>query len=163
MGGINRGKQFEQKFRENCAQIPGISIDRLPDQFNGLKNSSNICDFICYKYPSLAYMEVKSCYGNTFPLHNLSQYERLLSKKNIRGVHPTVIVWFIDHDKVIAFPIHAVEQMHKDGLKSINIKNYMIYDHLDIPSVKRRILMDSDYRVLFETFKKEDEEIDENG
>ena len=163
MGGINRGKQFEQKFRENCQQIAGMSIDRLPDQFNGLKNSSNICDFVCYRYPSLAYVEVKSCYGNTFPLHNLAQYERLLGKKGIKGVHPTVVVWFIDHDKVIAFPITSIEQMYKDNLKSINVKTYAEYSHVDIPSKKRRVLMDSDYTILFDNFKKEDMEVDING
>ena len=163
MGGVNRGKQFEAKFRENCLKIPGMSVDRLPDQFNGFKNSSNICDFVCYKFPSLAYVELKSCYGNTFPLHNLRQYEQLLSKKCIKGVHPTVIIWFIDHDKIIAFPIETIEQMYAEDLKSINIKTYMNYNHLEIPTIKRRILLDGDYGVLFEHFRIKDMEANIDG
>ena len=153
---INRGKQFEQRFKEDCLKIPGISIDRLPDQFNGFKNSSNICDFICYRFPSEAYIEVKSCYGNTFPLHNLTQYDRLLAKKGIRGVHPTVIIWFIDHDCIIAFPIDSIEQMHKDGLKSVNIKTYATYEHFVIPTHKRVVLLEGNYAALFDKFKEQD-------
>lgn len=153
---INRGKQFEAKFRENCLRIDNISVDRLPDQFNGFKNSSNICDFVCYKFPSHVYIELKSCYGNTFPLGNLRQYEQLLSKKGIKGVHSIVIVWFIDHDIIIAFPIESIEQMLKEGLKSINIRTYAQYEHIVIPTVKRRVLLDGDYNVLFDKLREQD-------
>ena len=46
--------------------------------------------------------------------------------------------------------------MKKDGLKSINIKTYETYEHIDIPSIKRRVFMDSDYTIMFEKFKEED-------
>ena len=153
---ISRGKQFEAKFKENCLKIPNLSIDRLPDQFNGFKNSVNICDFVCYRYPSLVYVELKSCMGNTFSLNNLRQYESLLSKKGIKGIHPTVIIWFIEHDKIIAFPITSIEKMKKEGKKSINIKAYLQYECTDIPVRKRRVLLDGDYVVLFDKLKEQD-------
>ena len=132
---------------------------RLPDQFNGRKNSSNISDFIVYKYPSVYYLEAKSRHGNVFSLSDFCQYERLLGKSGIRGVHPCVILWFTDHDKVIFFPIEAIKKMKEDGLKSINIKTYDQYDHIDIPSKKKRVFMDSDYRPMLEYCKKLDEEV----
>ena len=48
--------------------------------------------------------------------------------------------------------------MKEDGLKSINIKTYEQYPHIDIPSVKKRVFMDSDYSVIFDTLKELDNE-----
>lgn len=153
----NYGKKFEEKFKENMLKVPGVCLDRLPDQFTGYKNtSSNISDFLCYRYPNLAYIEVKCCYGNTFNFANLRQYDKLLAKKGIKGVHAIVIIWFIDHDKVIAFPIETIEKMKIDKLKSINIKTYQNYSCIDIPSQKKRVFMDSDYRYLFDYLRQVD-------
>lgn len=147
---VNYGKAFEEKFKSDISKIDGVSVLRLPDQFNGYKNSSNISDFIVYKFPVIIYLELKCRYGNTFSINDLTQYDRLILEKGKKGVFPLVIVWFIDHDKVIAFPIETIEQMKKEGLKSINIKTYNNYDCLEIPSIRKRVFMDSDYRYLFE-------------
>lgn len=64
-------------------------------------------------------------------------------------------MWFIDYDKVICFPIESLEKMKQDGLKSINIKTYENYPHIDIPSIKKRVFMDSDYTILFKELDKE--------
>lgn len=48
--------------------------------------------------------------------------------------------------------------MQLDGLKSIHINTYNQYEHIDIPSKKKRVFMDSDYRPMFEYCKKLDEE-----
>lgn len=38
--------------------------------------------------------------------------------------------------------------MKKDGKKSINIKDSMLYNSVEIPSIKKRTFLDSDYSVL---------------
>ena len=101
----NRGKQFEQKFfRDFKTSFPGGTIDRIYDTTNGYKTISNISDFIGYVYPNILYLECKSHQGNTFPLINLTQYEKLKSKVGIKGVRAGVILWFIDHDRVCRGP-----------------------------------------------------------
>ena len=73
----------------------------------------------------------------------------MLAKKDIKGVFPYVIIWFIDHDKVLAFNIKDIELMKKDKLKSINIKTYDNYNHIDIPVQKKRVLVTCDYSEFF--------------
>ena len=90
-------------------QVPGISIDRLYDVQAGFKNISNISDIIFYRYPFICYGEIKSHKGNTFPIANLTQYEKLLAKKGIKGVRAGVILWFIEKDKVCWVPIETFE------------------------------------------------------
>lgn len=159
----NKGKAFEQKLREDFLKIPGSSIDRLYDPVGGLHGINNICDFIGYVFPCIYYLECKSIQGNTFPLKNLKQFDKLKSKKFIKGVRAGVVIWYINHDRVIYVPIITFEKIKNDGLKSIGIKTidrdkYFI---LDIPSVKKRVFMDSDYSVLGTI--PEDEEIDLYG
>lgn len=156
----NKGKQFELKVRECLRQVPGISIDRLYDVQAGFKNISNISDIIFYRYPFICYGEIKSHKGNTFPIANLTQYEKLLAKKGIKGVRAGVILWFIEKDKVCWVPIETFEQLVLDGKKSVNInmlesKDYKIFE---IPSIKKRVFMDTDYTKLFEYWEKEFEE-----
>lgn len=153
---VNRGKQFEIKLREDWKTTmedqacPDSFITRLPDALSGYRGSSNVSDFIAYKYPDLFLLEAKSTHGNTFPFTNFRQYDKLLEYKGIKGLHPGVVIWFIDHDKVIYVPILSAEKMKLDGKKSINIKMLDSDDYylLDIPSVKKRVFMDSDYRIL---------------
>lgn len=109
----------------------------------------NISDFIGYYYPNIFYLELKSHLGNTFPLSNLSQYDKLLPKVGINGVRVGVIIWFIDHDKIYYVPISTIKQMKDDGKKSVNIKDIDTYRIIEIPSIKKRVFLDSDYSVLF--------------
>lgn len=147
----NRGKQFEQKFfRDFKTSFPGGTIDRIYDTTNGYKTISNISDFIGYVYPNILYLECKSHQGNTFPLINLTQYEKLKSKVGIKGVRAGVILWFIDHDRVCYVPISTIMQLKKDEKKSVNVKmlDDQSYNIIEIPSVKKRVFLDSDYTVL---------------
>lgn len=146
---INRGKQFEQKFREDFLKIPGVSLDRLYDQVSGKRGVKNISDFIGYYYPNIFYLELKSHRGNTFPLSNLSQYDKLLPKVGINGARVGVVIWFIDHDKIYYVPISTIKKMKDDGKKSVSIKDIGTYRIIDIPSNKKRVFLDSDYSVLF--------------
>ena len=147
----NYGKQFEQKFAQDIRQIPGVSVDRLYDPVSGYRSISNISDYIVYKYPEIFYMEVKSIHGNTFPLTNLTQYEKLKSKIGIKGVRAGVTIWFCDRDRVVYVPVETIKRMREEGLKSVNIRTIddTDYEFINIPSVKKRVFMDSDYRVLF--------------
>ena len=147
----NKGKAFEQKFRLDFQEsFPEGTIDRIYDVSSGNKTISNICDFLGYNYPNIFYLECKSHLGNTFPLANLTQYDKLKEKVGIKGVRVGVIIWFIDHDTVVYVPISSITQMKNDEKKSVNIKMLKenIYKIIQIPSEKKRVFLDSDYSVL---------------
>lgn len=151
---LNKGKKFESKFKEDFTKsFPGGTIDRLYDQVSGYKAISNISDFIGYNYPNMFYLEVKSHKGNTFPLDNLSQYDKLVVKVGIKGVRAGVVIWFVEHNRVIYVPIKTVTKMKLDGKKSVNIRTIDEdgYRYFEIPSVMKRVFMDSDYKVLLNT------------
>lgn len=149
---VNRGKQFEDKFKQDMLKIEGISVDRIYDVVSGYKTISNICDFIVYKYPNIYYSECKSHLGNTFPLSKLTQYDKLVQKVGIKGVRTGVFIWFRDHQKVIYVPIKTITKMKQDGKKSVNITTIDKdgYRYYDVPSVQLRVFMDSDYSGLFD-------------
>ena len=146
----NYGKAFEAKLKEDFLKVDGVSIDRIYDVTNGFSTISNICDFFVYIYPNCYYIEAKSHAGNTFPLANLKQYEKLKAKIGIPGVRAGVIIWFIDHKKVVYVPISTFVKLKEDGKKSFNVK--MIgdseYFSLKIPGKEKRLFIDSDYSVL---------------
>lgn len=146
----SKGKQFELKFKEDFEKLPDSSVDRIYDSVSGYKSISNISDFICYVYPNIFYTECKSHLGNTFPLTKLTQYEKLKVKVGIKGVRVGVIIWFIDHDKVLYVPINTITKMKADNKKSVNIKTIADegYDYVEVPSIKKRVFLDSDYSSL---------------
>lgn len=150
----NRGKQFELKLREDFKKIPGSFIYRLPDQVSGFKTTSaNVSDFVGYIYPNMFLIEAKTISGNTFPFGNFSQLEKLLQYDNVPGLRRGVIIWFVDHDRVVYVPVTSAAKMKQDGKKSINIRTLDSdgYDYVDIPSSKKRVFLDSDYSVLKDT------------
>ncbi len=148
---ISRGKQFESKLRNDFQKVSGSFIYRLPDQVSGYKTTSaNVSDFICYVMPNIFLIEAKTISGNTFPISNLSQFEKLRSYKDIPGLRKGVIIWFTEKDRVIYVPIQTIEKMKQDGKKSVNIRTIDDdgYEYVNIPSVKKRVFLDSDYSVL---------------
>ena len=148
--GDNLGKKFEVKFKEDFEKIPGSTIDRIYDVTNGYFGLRNICDFIGYVYPTIFYFECKSINGNTFPLSNLKQYNKLITKKGIKGVKAGVVLWFKDHDKILYIPIETFEKLIEDNKKSYNIKylNEDEYKVIIIPTIKKRLFLSGDYSVL---------------
>ena len=148
--GDNLGKKFEAKFKEDFEKIPGSTIDRIYDVTNGYFGLRNICDFIGYVYPTIFYFECKSINGNTFPLSNLKQYNKLITKKGIKGVKAGVVLWFKDHDKILYIPIETFEKLIEDNKKSYNIKylNEDEYKVIIIPTIKKRLFLSGDYSVL---------------
>ena len=148
----NYGKKFEKVFEQDWVKsFPCSFILRLPDQQSGYYGaSSNPCDYICYVNKKLYLLELKSHLGNTFPLDNLRQYEKLAKYAGIQGVISGVIIWFRDRDKVVFCPISSVIKMKMDDKKSINIKYLETkeYDLIEIPSSKKRVFMESNYTLL---------------
>lgn len=159
MASKNFGKQMEQKFKEDYIKtVPDGFILRLPDQVSGYQNSNNISDFICYHNGCLLPIEVKAIQTISFPFSNLRQYDRMEAVCEIEGVKPIIIMWFVYLDRVIAVPIQTIKKMKKDGLKSLNPKtlNRNKYYIMDIPSVKLRTFMNSDYKCLDEILNNEE-------
>ena len=146
----SRGKQFEAKVKEDILKLPDVSLERFPDQMSGYRGSKNPSDFTLYQFPYYYYLEAKTTNENTFPISGLTQYDELLERKGRKGVRSGVVLWFIKWDTVVYVPVATFEQLKKDGKKSVNIK--MVgsdeYRIITIPSVKRRVFMDSDYSVL---------------
>lgn len=148
----NRGKEFESRFAKDWKKaFPSTFILRLRDNTSGYKfNSKNPCDFICFPNDNLYLLEVKSHYKNRFPFSNLTQYDDLISYRNCKNIKIGVVIWFIDHDRIIFVDIDTIEKMKMDGLKSVNIRliDKQGYKYTEIPSTKKRVYLESDYTIL---------------
>lgn len=146
----NRGKQYEEKLKEDFSKMSGAYIYRVPDLMNGFKGITGICDFIGFKYPNIFFLEAKTIIGNTFPLTNFTQFDKLMSIPDFQGIHRGVLIWFQTHDRVLYVPVLTIDKMKKDGKKSVNIRTIDEdgYSYCEIPSVKKRVFLDSDYSVL---------------
>ena len=148
---INRGKKFEKQFYQDwLTTFPRSFIYRLADKMSKFKKSSNPCDFIASKSGKIFLAELKSIYGNTLNFANIKQYGSLISYKDTENVFPCIIIWFIDWDKVVYIKIKEIERMKKDGKKSVNIKmlEEKEYGIIEIPSIKKRVFLKSDYTIL---------------
>jgi len=149
----NRGKAFEQVFQHDLQNIKDSIVLRLPDQQSGyFGTSQNPCDFIFYHSPNMFMLECKSHEGNTFPLSNLRQYSKLIKYANVTGARVGVVLWFIDHDKIVYIPINTFKKLIADDKKSFNVK--MIgeeeYKNYLIPTEKKKVFLTGDYSVLLD-------------
>ena len=95
-------------------------------------------------------VECKAHKGASIPFTAIPQYERLLEYKGLPGIYPGVMLWLSEKDKVMWISITEMEKMVKDGKKSIGIKmlEEKSYNIIEIPSVKKRVYLDSDYTIL---------------
>lgn len=151
MGGVNYGKLWEQKVMEDFSKLPGATIDRLHDLTTGFKTTSrNVADAIGYVFPLHFYIECKCCHGNTFPLSNYIQYDKMIHKVGIPGVRAGVILWWVDHKKVAYIPTATFSKLKEDGKKSVNIKMLSdgTYNIIEIPSETKRVFPKCDFTVL---------------
>ena len=130
------GKKAEEKIKDwlNHAEL-GYSFDRVPDQLTGYYGSSNICDFMCYKYPNQYYIESKATEHDRFDFAMLTdiQYNGLLSKSGIPGAYGLVIVLFATYKRAFILDIRDIQKSIDNGQKSVNIKKC---DAWTIPSVE---------------------------
>ena len=147
---LSRGKQFEDKLKSDFSKVPGSHIERIYDNVSGYKSIRGRSDFIGYIFPNMFFLECKSHKGNTFPFAELRQYEDLLEVSGIHGIRCGVVLWMIDHDLVVYIPISTVKKMRNNDKKSFNVKDLENgeYKIIKIPSKKKRVFMDSDYRIL---------------
>lgn len=144
----DKGKAFETKFKEDFQKLQDNSVDRLYDVMSGYKAIKQVSDFIAYLYPNIFYIECKSHKGASIPIANITQYESLKTKVDIKGVRSGVVLWLYEKDKVFYIPTKTITQMINDGEKSIGIRHLDKYRIIEIPSTKKRVFMDSDYSIL---------------
>lgn len=138
--------QFKKNW-EKC--FPNSFCLRLPDQQSGyFGTSQNICDFICFVNNKLFLIECKSHAGASIPFDCIPQMRHLIKYKDIPGIISGIILFLYEKDKVLFIPASVLKDLNDLGDKSVGIRNLTDDRIIDIPSVKKRIMMDSDYSIL---------------
>lgn len=166
----NEGKGFEQNFKENFEKLgDNAKAIRIYDTENNRKGVRNICDFCCYNYPYSFLIECKSHKARTFPIQSkdkktgefkpFRQYDKLLGYKNVKGMVVGVVLWFYKLDRIFFISIEELEKMIKDEKRSISVDDFdkKVYNIIEVPSIKKRTFMNSDYSVLMELGGDRDE------
>lgn len=148
----NYGKQFENKFRQDWHNsFPGTFLLRLNDQVSGYKyTSANLCDFIAYVDGKLFLLECKSHAGASLPFSSVSQYDRLTQFVGLLGIRVGIILWLYEKDKCLYVPIKTVTKLLSKNEQSVGIRHLGKEEIIDIPSKKKRVFLDSDYKQLLD-------------
>ena len=171
----NLGKGFEDAVRESFEKIPNVSIDRIPDQLSKFKGSTNICDFVVYKYPTQFYIECKSVHGNTLSIYSVpkkgkdgklhgfhgdirdNQWDGLIEKSKINGVVAGILCWWVDYDETWFIPMWLLADAYVNGDKSINLRHPYCQGYwTHIYGTKKRVYFDYDMRPLLKLKNKEE-------
>lgn len=142
------GKQAEQRIKEWLDRPEeGYCFDRIPDQMTGFYGSSNICDFILYKYPYIYYIESKATWEDRFNFSMLTQkqHDGLFEKSKINGVFGFVIVLFASYKRSFLIPIESIVKLEEEGKHSLNIKkidkwNIEFQEIKTIPNNRKKLL-----------------------
>ena len=146
------GKKFEQVFLKDWKKsFPNTFIYRLPDQVTGYKiTSQNPSDFLAYNNGLLWLLECKETKEGTLNFSKVRQLDLLKEYIAFEGVYPYIIVWFSSFDKVLAVPVETALKIRNDGKKSISLKmlEEKSYNIIEIPSIKKRTFLESDYTIL---------------
>lgn len=152
MSKVNRGKQFEKQIQNAFEKVENCSIDRLPDPMAGYAGVRNICDFTVYKYPLNFYLECKCCYGDRFPLSNITenQWKGLLEKSVIPGIIAGYFIWFIDHSVTIFVSSQFLNTHYETGSKSITIKDLLKWSDDNTPSTLFSFIYGNKKRIFFD-------------
>lgn len=132
----------------------GYSMDRIPDQMTGFYMvSRNICDFVCYKYPNIFYLESKATEHDRFDFSQLTDVQRngLRLKAEIKGCYGIVAVLFVEYKRAFLFNIKDIADINPDlpndsldktflKVKSVNIKKISKWDlpHWEIETIPSR-------------------------
>lgn len=126
MLGSEVGKKAESKIKAWLDHPEaGYSFDRIPDQLSGFYGSSNICDFVCYKYPYMYYIESKATYHDRFDFTMISDIQRngLVQKDKIEGVYGLIIVLFAEYQRAFILSATDIQKCLDENItKSLNIK-----------------------------------------
>lgn len=144
------GKNAEQKLKDWLDRPEdGYSFDRLYDQLSGYyMTSRNICDFICYKYPNIYYIESKATWADRFDFSMIMQHqeEGLLEKSKIPGCYGLIVVLFATYKRAFIIDIRDINKLKQSGKKSINVKKIDKWNipYSEIPTISnsRKHLLD---------------------
>ena len=127
------GKKAEAKIREWLDKpSEDYCFDRIPDQTSGYFGSSNICDFDCYKYPFMYYIESKETENDRWEFNQLSDIQR-------KGLYDNIVL-FTTYKRAVILDIRDIVE---SGEKSINIKKIDKWSipYVEINTVPSRKLM----------------------
>ena len=120
------GKDAEDKVWDWLdRKADGYSFDRLYDQLSGYYIvSRNPCDFICYKYPYMYYIESKATWEDRFDFSLISetQHDKLLEKSKITGCYGLVVILFAYYKRAFMVHIEHIAQLEAADKHSLNIK-----------------------------------------
>jgi len=56
----------------------------------------------------------------------------------------------MEKDEVFFVPIEVLKELKDNGEKSVGIRHFNNYNIIKIPSVKKRVFMDSDYSIILD-------------
>lgn len=119
-------------------------------------SNTNPCDFFAFANGKLFMIECKEHKGKSIPWTAIRQRDVLINyyHKNYNNTYQGAVIWFSECDKVIYVSAEEMEKMVADGEKSVGLrmleKDYKIsYNIIEIPSVKLRQFMESDYNYLY--------------
>lgn len=145
----NYGKTFEQKFLKDwTCSFPGTFILRLYDTTNGYKSISNPCDFIAFNNNRLFLLEIKSHAGASIPFDAIPQYSQLILYSQMPQVRAGIVLWLYDKDLCLYVPVHTIKELMDEGEKSVGVRHMESHDMIVLPSVKKRVYLDTDYTPL---------------
>ena len=141
-------KQAEKKIQEWLDRPEdGYCLDRIPDQMTGYLGSRNICDFDCYKYPNMYYIESKATGHDRFEFNQISDIQRngLLAKSKIAHVKAGIIILFAEAQRAFWVPIQEIKNLEDSGKHSLNIKKIdswsIQYTEIrTIPNTRKKLL-----------------------
>ena len=141
MAETDHGKKAESKIKEwlNRPQ-DGYSFDRIPDQMTGYyRISRNICDFTCYKYPYMYYIESKCTEHDRFDFSELTDTQRngLRLKSEILGVYGLVIVCFAYYKRAFVFDIRDIADIDPDKDINADDKTYLIVKSVNVKKIDK--------------------------
>lgn len=120
------GKKAEKKIEEWLDRpSDGYSFNRLYDQLSGYYLvSRNPCDFICYKYPYMYYIESKETIHDRFDFDMIQphQHDSLLEKSKIPGCYGLIIILFTEYKRAFVLHIGDIVALENQNKHSLNIK-----------------------------------------
>lgn len=123
---ITLGKKAEAQVKKWLNRPEdGYVCTRLYDQMSGkFLVSRNPCDFICYKYPNVYYLEVKETEKDRFDFAMIrqNQMDALCKVAPIKGCYGLVIVLFTTYKRTFRFNAVDIKTLDDSGQKSLNIK-----------------------------------------
>lgn len=149
---VNKGKIWEKCVEESWGNsFPNSFILRLPDQQNGYFGTSrNVVDYIAFNSPYLYLIECKTIKGNTLPLSNLKQYERMLAYNKVVYIKIGFLVWWQDKGITAWVPLDTITTLKKENKKSVHV-DYVkdkLYNIIEIPNVIKRVYPKCDLTVI---------------